>query len=637
MDSLSAVQAFEAALRLHARGDLAGADAYYRWALQKGYRHPHLLSNLGLICKQRGEYEEAWDLCQQVLALQPREPSFWINALNLLQAQGRLVQAVTLARQATDLLPDCADLQCQQGWLLRLTGDLEGALEAVKMALVLEPGLLLAQIRAGVILRELGRLAEAETVTRQALALDPQSAGSYMNLAVILKDGARLREALAAIRQAAALNPELPGVHFNHASILRDLGQPEAALQAIQRARSVDGVSASVLALQGAMLQSLGDLEAAEAILRQALALDPACSQAYLSLSTQCKLANDDPLYGAMVQASEQAATLAERCDLFFARAKAEHDQKRFTEAAQSLQEANRLKQRLRPSNAKEYLELVAAIDHRFWQLDQLALKQREGEASDTELIEAGLGSGCIFIVGMPRSGSTLAESILSMNGDCFPLGEVDLFPSAFRAAEMMLDSGVAWTRACGRLAREYLAERRERASGFPWTTDKLLSNYQYCGHLLTALPEARVIHCSRNPLDVLLSMYRANFSVGMGYASSLIDAARVYAQQARMMAAYGQRFPDRIYSCCYEQLVTDPAREIRRLVAWLGWSWSEDYLQPHRNRRSVSTASVVQVRSPIHAGSVGSWRRYAALLEPAVQELERQGISVRPSGWFAS
>lgn len=544
------------------------------------------------------------------------EQDCWVQQLQLLQAQGRAEELRAALPEALAALPDSAPFQCYVGWLLREQGEPQAAETALVRALRLQPDFTLAQIRLGVVLRDLGRLPEAEQATRRALQLDPAAAGCWMNLAVILKDGCRLREAVAAIDRALELEPCLPGAELNKAAILRDLGQPQAALQVLLTARANQGESPALLALEGALLQAEGRFAEAEASLRRALELDPGCSQAYLSLAQQCKASPDDALDQGLRQVLAQPRLpAAARCDLLFARAKVDHDLGRFVQAAEALQQANQIKQALRPSNAPSVLEQ----GERLWQEFRAA-------ASAEQLPYDGPGSGCVFVVGMPRSGSTLVETILSMKPDCLALGEVDWFPLAYRQVVESASDPALYAQ----IAERYLHARATRQADVAgWSVDKLLSNYQYCGQILMALPQARIIHCRRHPLDVLLSIYRANFSVGLGYASSLTDAARVLAQQASLMERYAALFPDRIQLCHYEALVREPAHTVRELVRWLGWSWDERYLQSHRNRRAVSTASVVQVRAPIHAGSVGNWQRYADLLEPARLELERLGVAL--------
>tara|TARA_Y100001978_G_C23467479_1_gene325342 strand:- start:99 stop:665 length:567 start_codon:yes stop_codon:yes gene_type:complete len=153
-------------------------------------------------------------------------------------------------------------------------------------------------------------------------------------------------------------------------------------------------------------------------------------------------------------------------------------------------------------------------------------------------------------------------------------------------------------------------------------TTNKWLFNYQYAGIIASQIPNAKIIHCFRHPLDNILSIYRAHFAQGNEYSSSLIDSANVYIHQDEIMTEYKNRYRPKIYDFNYDLLVSDPNKEIKFLISWLGWKWDNAFLSPHLNQRSVSTASSIQVRSPINPKSIGGWKNYKDMLKPAIEIL---------------
>ena len=155
-------------------------------------------------------------------------------------------------------------------------------------------------------------------------------------------------------------------------------------------------------------------------------------------------------------------------------------------------------------------------------------------------------------------------------------------------------------------------------------STNKWLYNYHYVGIISNQIPNAKIIHCFRNPLDNILSIYRAHFSSGNEYSSSLIDCAKVYMDQEDVMNKYKTRFSEKIYDLNYDLLVSNPDKEIKSLVSWLGWKWNDSYLSPHLNKRIISTASSVQVRSPINSKSIGGWKNYKDMLKPAIEILTK-------------
>ena len=170
------------------------------------------------------------------------------------------------------------------------------------------------------------------------------------------------------------------------------------------------------------------------------------------------------------------------------------------------------------------------------------------------------------------------------------------------------------------RLADLYMQELNQLLEEFIITTNKWLYNYQYSGIIANEIPNCKIIHCFRNPLDNILSIYRANFENANYYSSSLIDSAKVYLDQEQVMNTYKIKFRQKIYDLNYDLLVKNPHKEIKSLIKWLGWEWNDSYLSPHQNPRSVFTASNVQVRSPINSQSIGGWKKYKEMLQPAIE-----------------
>ena len=211
----------------------------------------------------------------------------------------------------------------------------------------------------------------------------------------------------------------------------------------------------------------------------------------------------------------------------------------------------------------------------------------------------------------MPRSGSTLLESILSMRNDVYDLGEINILEESFlEFKNSKQDISLA----------ELYWKKVNNKTEFNITTNKLLYNYQYAGIIARQIPNAKIIHCYRNPLDNILSIFRTHFARGNEYSSSLVDCANVYLDQEEIMTEYKNRYRSKIYDLNYDLLVSDPNKEIKSLISWLGWEWNNKYLSPHLNPRSVSTASIVQVRSPINSKSIGGWKNYKDMLKPAIE-----------------
>ena len=212
-----------------------------------------------------------------------------------------------------------------------------------------------------------------------------------------------------------------------------------------------------------------------------------------------------------------------------------------------------------------------------------------------------------IFIVGMPRSGSTLLENILSLNSNVVDMGEVDFLEESIKEIKDIKD-----------VFNSYKKRINNKFKAASYFTDKNLFNFIYCPVIYRYFPNAKIIHCMRNPLDNILSMYRTNFR-NQSFTYSLTDIAKLYVYHFNVMDEYKRLYSEIIFEYNYEKLVKNPNEEIPKIINWLGWEWDESYLAPHKNKRNVFTASSSQVRKKIYASSVRVWEEYEKLLIPAI------------------
>ena len=416
----------------------------------------------------------------------------------------------------------------------------------------------------GVILEDLGKRQEAEVSYRKAIEIEPDFAEAYSNLGNILKDFGKLQDAELPYRKAIQLNPNLAEAHFNLGILLRDLGK----------------------------------LNEAELSLRKAIALKPDFAEAYFSLST-LQYSNEnkiwkDQLFSDSILKNKSQKNLV---NFYFARANILHKEKNYEDSSKFLKLANQIKLILHPSKADSLINKSKVL---LIESDKQEINQKEYTESPKS----------IFIVGMPRSGSTLLESILNMSNDVYDLGEINILEESFiEYKKSKQDLNLA----------ELYEEKINNKTELDITTNKWLYNYQYAGIIARHIPNAKIIHCFRHPLDNILSIYRANFSKGNEYSSSLVDCAKVYLDQEEIMTEYKNRFRSKIYDLNYDCLVSNPKQEIKSLISWLGEEWNDSYLEPHLNPRPVSTASSVQVRSPINSKAIGGWKNYEDMLKPSI------------------
>ena len=222
----------------------------------------------------------------------------------------------------------------------------------------------------------------------------------------------------------------------------------------------------------------------------------------------------------------------------------------------------------------------------------------------------------------MPRSGSTLLETILSMNPEILDLGES---PSLVRAIAEIKQQNKCST-SCQDLNALYSQMEPIDIRKYKYTTDKQLYNFMYISWIAYA---AKIIHCRRNPLDNILSMYRSNLMAGNNYTADLEDAAKVFVAQEKAMQIQKRRHSEKIFTFNYDQFVNKPEANLRKLLKWLNLDFDYTYLYPEKSTRSVNTASVMQARKPISNKSIGGWKNYENLLQPALRILQESGIKV--------
>ena len=220
-----------------------------------------------------------------------------------------------------------------------------------------------------------------------------------------------------------------------------------------------------------------------------------------------------------------------------------------------------------------------------------------------------------VFIVGMPRSGSTLLENILSLNPKVTDMGEVNFLEESIKEIRDINDVYDSYQR---KVIHQY------RSSAI--YTDKNLFNYMYCPIISNFFPNAKIINCVRNPLDNILSIYRANF-LNQPFSFSLPDISNLYIHYFETMEEYKNKYGANIYDYYYEDLAENPNDVIPKIIGWLNWEWNEKYLTPHQNKRNVFTASSAQIRKKFYSSSIGIWKEYKELLEPAIEIIKTNKI----------
>lgn len=534
---------------------------------------------------------------------------------------GRLKPALAAYESALRLAPTHPDALFGSATVLAALGATEAALGQVEKACSSSPTRPdIAFVRAALLL-ESERLIASEQAYRDAVDLADTPRG-LLNFAQGMRQLGRLEDAEAALRRAIALEPTGPAL-FALSDVLMDRYRSDEAIDACRLAAILSSGSAASLRLGTRMLEA-GRTDAARRAFRQAVLQAPTNTAAQYSLARISRHSGQDARVRELERLSNtDRLSPRQRADAHFALFKAREDLGDTGTAFQHLAQANAL--------VRSQISYSTDADQRYFARIEQAFDAVIGNASASE---SGPGAGQIFVVGLPRSGTTLVEQILASHPMVHGAGEIqnlrlemlrgferkgirDGFPDGAR----QLDPA-GWHD----VGAGYVASLEP--SGRPVTVNKTPGNFQMVPAIWSALPGARIVHCRRNPLDTCFSIFRHNFvGWGLHYAYDQAEVAALYGIYDRFMAHWAARNPQGMFALSYEELVADPERVARALLAYCGLPWDDRCLDFANTPRIVRTASVEQVRQPIHAQSVGSWRRYAPQLGPMRQYLKAGGI----------
>jgi tetratricopeptide (TPR) repeat protein len=479
----------------------------------------------------------------------------------------------------------------------------------------------------GMSLLELGLLEAAAADLDKALEIEPARAEMHMNAALIQEQMCNPGRARRHALEAARLATGNPGLLLQAARVCHNSDAREQALRLIERSLQLDAGVAEAWHLKGTIHLDLDDREQARSALEQAVIRRPDYARA---LATLAPLA-EEPVMAANVKALLQRVVNSgmpnsERSSAAFALADIERRAGRHDEAFEAFRKANELA-------ASGHFQGPKALQ------DQIAL--RLGEAADWRPRpdrSRPTGVQPLFIVGMPRSGTSLTEQVLSAHDRILAVGELQ----AMRYVEERLRrKGVRGlsaiqglnSRQRGEAAARYLAALPPGHKDFDWVSDKAPMNFERLGMIDELFPGARIMHCTRHPLDTILSCYFQDFQRGISWSFDLEATARMYVAQVRLMERWREVMPGRILEVNYELMVADLPAMARRMADFLDLEFQPAMEAPHEVRRVVGTASNQQVRLPVYQTSVGRWKKYRDYLQPVIDYLESAGIAVPING----
>ena len=529
---------------------------------------------------------------------------------------GRLAEAEQLYRGVLTLDPTHAEAHAALGFLALRGGRADLSQSFLAKARALEPNLgdRLAG-KAEALVRE-RRWSEAAQAWQQAVALQPRNAAALIGLAEALSALGRA-EAGQAAEDAATLATGDVALQLRAAGVLAESGVLGKAAALAERARALAPREPAAALRLGQIRRDQGRLTDAAALFRAALTLDPGLAEAWLYLSEleRFEPADIDRMEALLSRAGDGAAAVS----LFFALGKAYDDQGDYDRAFARLQRGNRLMAaRLRYDPAKD----EAWADRIIAGFDAKLFKNRGGQGEASRLP--------VLILGMPRSGSTLAEQILASHPAVHGAGEIAEVGHMLEDLARLHPGAVDYVAACRTVPPEVLrrigaasvARLQVLAPGKERVTNKTPGNVFHLGFVHLALPEARFVETRRDPLETCFACWRMLFRNGVAFSYDLAHLGRYYKLHDRLMRHWRALLPDRVFTLSYEGLVADQETVSRRLVEFAGLAWDPACLDFHRTQRPVMTASGAQVRQPLAKTPSQRWRNYERHLGPLIEAL---------------
>lgn len=688
---MSVQEALKLAAVHQSAGRLPQAEGVLRQVLQQRPNHPDALHLLGIVAHQAGKTNIAIELIARALAINPNVPVYQANIAEMYRRVGNPQAAISHGLRAIALNPKNADAHNNLGIAYYDVADYNAAIASYDKAIDIKPRFAEAISNRGNALRNLRRFVEAESEYRRALAINPSYAEAYNNLGSVMRDLERPAEAEIAYKKAIAISPNYLEARNNLVLAYRDLKDYDAALAAGQDALRLKAQNPEALAYIGSIyieqkkfdqafealrrslainpnkaetynmlgraffesnqgekalecyrkaislkadfadpynnmgtcLKEFGRFDEALAAFNQSLAIQPDLVGAYVNLVDTKKFrSNDDTHLVAMERFAATINTLPEdrQMHLHFGLAKAYDDLKRYDEAFKHMLEGNAIKRRTLSYDegaVLDYFERVKAV------VTADVVREKAGGGYHT--------NQPIFVLGMPRSGTTLVEQIIASHPAVKGGGELKDINDTINSVRGRDGNQAPYPEFVPVLSMSELAAFGEtyarrlekRAPGAPRITDKMPSNFYYLGLIHLALPDAKVIHANRNPVDTCVSCFSKLFAGEQSQTYDLSELGRYYRAYYGLMEHWRRVLPPGAFlDVQYEDVVDDIEGQARRILDYCGLEWNPRVLDFYRNDRPVKTASASQVRQPIYGSSVARWRNYEKFLGPLLQEL---------------
>lgn len=592
----------------------AEAEEQLRFALDLEPDFPQLYEDLGSALAMQAKFDEAIPAFEKAIQLQPALPLAQRKLGQTLIAAGRGEEADEALHEYVDKDPERAAII--KGAQLLQDGETDEAVKIFREALKKNPSSVNAMnLLAGAYWRDKKRLDDAEALLRRATQIAPDFARAWTALGALLMDMNKYVDAISAFEKATKLEPHNADAWSGLGNANGRAMYPENAIKAYEKSLAINDSRPSVLASYAWELKTVGDQPAALEAYRRAVKVRPNFGPAYWSMANlKIFKFEDQEIDDMLEQVERDDITDIEDIHFRFALGKAMEDRKDYEQAWHFYHTGNQ-RQRLNvehePVQFERRLAAIASI------FNEQLLSQRAGVG-----YEAGRP---IFIVGLPRSGSTLVEQILASHSQVEGTSELPVLGRIVESIGRYRTDGVVYPEAVPELrdkdlrgyGKQYIDDSLQyRATDKPMFTDKLPNNYPMVGFAHLVLPNAIFINARRHPFDSCLGAYKQLFGQGQNFTYDMLDLAHYYQRYDAMIKHWHRVLPGKVLDVHYEETVTDLEGQVRRILEHCGLPFEESCLRYYETDRAVKTASSEQVRQPIYTSALGKWRRYEKHLD---------------------
>jgi tetratricopeptide (TPR) repeat protein len=613
---------FQVAKKLQERGDLSDAEPLFGVVLAMRPGHFGSLLALGSICAVTNRLGDAKRYLTQAIAAN-RDAAEAYGSLGAVHTSaGDLTAAAASYDKALALAPDHPGIHYAYAMLLQSLGRNAEAIEHLRRAISGRPDHIDAHFSLGNLLYAEGQDAEPIKCYVKVLQFNPRHPEAHNNLGNVYQRLGQLERAIVHYKAAIEINPSYPDAYGNLGNAYLVLDRLEESIETNRRALELKPSRFGSHNNQGVAFQALGRFEEAERAFERALELVPSEGSVHLNLANMGRFKPGDRRLPGLQKLLREVEALDVGNQIFahFAMGKALGDLGQYQDAFRHLLKGNALKRRSIDYDEPQRLAMFENIRTTF---SQGFMKARSG-GGDTPWSP-------IFIVGMPRSGTTLLEQVLASHSKVFGAGELETFKEAL--AECVSSQGIepAYPSLAGALSQDqirqlgemYTTRVRARAPAAERIVDKMPLNFVFVGLIHLALPNARFINLRRDPLDTCVSCFSLLFTGSQPYAYDLAELGRYYRGYEAVMGHWHKVLPAGVMiDVQYEDLVDDLEGSARRVLRHCDLDWEDACRDFHDTKRAVRTASLMQVREPVYRRSIGTWRRYAEFLEPLGQAL---------------